>query len=226
MAKFLTTSETTGKIEKLIREAKEELTLITPFLKLTQNFQERLIDADKRGCPINIVYGKVELNPKDLEIIQKLTNLNLYYYDNLHAKCYFNEELMVITSMNLHEFSLVNNREIGVLIKRRKDEDKEVYEAARNEALSIMRSSVKEIKTSKLSKLETKKGLYQKHGYCVRCKSEIDFNIEKPLCKACYLVWIKFSEPYYQEQYCHKCGRESPTSFAHPLCRECWQEIS
>jgi len=35
MAKFLTTLETSAKIEKIIRQAKKELTLITPYLKLT-----------------------------------------------------------------------------------------------------------------------------------------------------------------------------------------------
>jgi phosphatidylserine/phosphatidylglycerophosphate/cardiolipin synthase-like enzyme len=40
---------------------------------------------------------------------------------NLHAKCYLNEHLCIITSLNLHLFSQQNNNEMGVMIKRASD---------------------------------------------------------------------------------------------------------
>ncbi|GAF81802.1 unnamed protein product, partial [marine sediment metagenome] len=131
MAKFLTTLETSAKIEKIIREAKEELTLITPYLKLTQIFFDRLKDADNRNVRTKLVYGKEELNPDDLERLKELKNLELNFCENLHAKCYFNENLMVITSLNLHEFSQTNNREMGVQIKLK--EDTKLFNDAKNE---------------------------------------------------------------------------------------------
>jgi len=57
MAKFLTTLETSAKIEKVIRQAEEELILITLYLKLTQIFQDRLIDAGNRNVNIKLIYG-------------------------------------------------------------------------------------------------------------------------------------------------------------------------
>lgn len=33
---------------------------------------------------------------------------------NLHAKCYLNENEAIITSMNLYEFSQMNNNEMGI----------------------------------------------------------------------------------------------------------------
>ncbi len=36
---------------------------------------------------------------------------------NLHAKCYLNEKAAIITSMNLYDFSQVNNNEMGVYTK-------------------------------------------------------------------------------------------------------------
>lgn len=220
MAKFLTTLETSARIERIIRQANEELTLITPYLKLTHIFYDRLIEADNR-VKIKLIYGKEELNSDDLERIKGLKNLELYFCENLHAKCYFNENLMVISSMNLHEFSQTNNREMGVQIKL--DEDPELFNDAKNEAISIIKASVKETSESKISNLEVQKKNYPEKGFCIRCKSEIEFNPQRPLCRPDYDVWIKFAEPYYQENYCHRCGKDIETSYAHPLCRECWQ---
>ena len=222
MAKFLTTLETNAKIEKIIRKATKELTLITPYLKLTQIFHDRLIEADNRNVNIKLIYGKEELNSSDLEKIQKLKHLGLYFCENLHAKCYFNENLMVITSMNLHEFSQTNNKEMGVQIKL--GEDTELFNNAKNEAESILGASTLETSESKISVLKAYKEGSKNKGYCVRCKSEIEFNPQRPLCKPCYAVWINFADPFYQERYCHKCGKEHQTSFAQPLCIECWHE--
>jgi len=222
MAKFLTTLETSAKIEKIIRQAKEELTLITPYLKLTQIFHDRLIDAGNRNVNIKLIYGKEELNPEDLENLKELKNLELYFCENLHAKCYFNENLMVISSMNLHEFSQTNNREMGVQIKL--EEDPELFNDAKNEAGSIIKASIKETSQTKISDLEEDKIKYQGKGYCARCRIEIEFNPQKPLCRPCYDIWIKFADPYYQEKFCHKCGKEFQTSYTHPLCKDCWQE--
>ena len=72
---------------------------------------------------------------------KELKHLGLYFCENLHAKCYFNENLMVITSMNLHEFSQTNNREMGVLIKREEEKDHELFMDAKNEADFIIHAS-------------------------------------------------------------------------------------
>ena len=40
---------------------------------------------------------------------------------NPHAKLYMNEEFAVISSMNLYEYSQVNNGELGVLCGRKED---------------------------------------------------------------------------------------------------------
>ncbi len=117
MAKFLTTLETSARIEKIIKEAKIELTLITPYLKLNKIFLDRLKEADNRNIKIRLIYGKEELNPEEMDHLKELDNLQLYFCENLHAKCYFNEELMVITSLNLHEYSQSHNREIILLSK-------------------------------------------------------------------------------------------------------------
>jgi len=57
----------------------------------------------------------------------------------LHAKCYMNEEMCIVTSLNLYEFSQVTNNEMGVLISR--GEDAALYKDAYEEAQRIIRIS-------------------------------------------------------------------------------------
>lgn len=116
MAEFLTTSGTSHELENIIIDSKKKLTLVSPYLQLSKTFHQRLKDASNRGVKIVIIYGKDELKPNERNSLAELRNVELYYFENLHAKCYFNEDRMIITSMNMYEFSEKNNREMGVLI--------------------------------------------------------------------------------------------------------------
>lgn len=116
MAEFLTTNGTSYNIENIIIEAKNRLVLISPYLQLSKTFYERLKDATNRNVKVTIVYGKDELKPNEKNSLAELKNVELKYFQNLHAKCYLNESKMVITSMNMYEFSEKTNREMGVLL--------------------------------------------------------------------------------------------------------------
>ena len=141
MAKFLTTSEVFSQIETIIKKAKANLHILSPYLKLHPTLSQRLQDADRRNIRIILIYGKEELEPDQKKLLSELKGLELYFCENLHAKCYFNEDLMVITSMNMHSFSVENNREMGVLIT--KEQDEEVFKAAVEEVHSILAASKK-----------------------------------------------------------------------------------
>ena len=120
MAEFLTTKAIAFKLEDIIKRTTKHLYIVTPYLKLSETFYERLSEAIENGIECSIVYGKSELTKREDNLLKGL-NCNLYYKQNLHGKCYANEETALITSMNLHEFSEVNNREFGVLLSKRND---------------------------------------------------------------------------------------------------------
>jgi phosphatidylserine/phosphatidylglycerophosphate/cardiolipin synthase-like enzyme len=67
--------------------------------------------------------------------------VRLYFSKNLHAKCYLNEDKMIIASMNLYEFSQQNNREMGILIDTSNEHDKQVYDDATKDIDSIIHNS-------------------------------------------------------------------------------------
>jgi hypothetical protein len=136
MPQFLTTSGTAHLIEDIIIRAKTKLVLITPYLKLSRILFERLTEANQRGVKIQLVYGKSELHNAERKQLDALNNMELLYLENLHAKCYHNESTLLVSSMNLYEFSEKNNREMGIVLTRRDDE--ECFADALAEAQSII----------------------------------------------------------------------------------------
>jgi phosphatidylserine/phosphatidylglycerophosphate/cardiolipin synthase-like enzyme len=245
MAEFLTTIATQYHIENIIKDAKKQLVLITPYLKLSKTLFERLKDIDRQRVQIILIYGKDDLKPDEREKLGELDNLSLFYFDNLHAKCYFNEECMVITSMNMYDSSDEKNREMGVLIKRR--EDSSIFLDAEKEMKSILAASKKEelkksrilfqkatdtiykaaenvLKKDVVEPLNARLSSKQPQSYCIRCGNEIPFDLEKPLCRACYSKWAEYEDPDYKEKYCHICGKPAITTKDKPQCRSCYEK--
>lgn len=240
MANFLTTSGTSYHVERIMIDAKKELVLISPYLKLSTTFFERLQDASRKGVLIKIIFGKDELNPSEERQIKSLENIELYFSKNLHAKCYFNETEMVITSMNMYEFSEKNNREMGVHITCK--QDKSVFENAVYEAKSIQNNSEMRYKSGHLqTTVKNSKPTYNTPGNnwrvndnqgfvfmggCIRCGDSIPFNPFQPMCSKCFNTWSQFGNVDYIENICHRCKREADTSIARPLCFDCFGEMN
>jgi phosphatidylserine/phosphatidylglycerophosphate/cardiolipin synthase-like enzyme len=232
VAEFLTTNGTSDRLERIIKEARKELVLVSPYLKISKNLIERLQDADKLHVDITLIYGKDELKPEEKEKLDALKNLSLHYYENLHAKCFYNENQLIITSMNIYEFSEKTNREMGVLVNR--EEDDSIYSKAVNEVRSILTHS-------KPIKRESKGGLAAmgkafmgvvndlvddaagtpKKGFCVRCGQSIDFDTRHPLCPECYGNWALYKRSKYPEKHWHRCGKNNKVSKGEPLCPAC-----
>ena len=139
MPKFLNTSATNYFLEELIKTASDRLILISPFLKLNERIKELLEDKNRLKIDVRVVYGKNELQPEEINWLKDLSFIRTSFCKNLHAKCYLNEESCIITSMNLYEFSQVNNNEMGVFFSR--SDDAILYRESFEEAQRIIRIS-------------------------------------------------------------------------------------
>ena len=248
MAEFLTTRGTSSAIEKIINDARDRLVLISPFVKIPDTLFQNLKVADRKPVKITLVYGKDELKPDVKNQLKQLNNLSLRFLKELHAKCFFNEECMVITSMNLYDFSEINNKEMGVLVTVKDEPD--VFEKAREEADRIvvsagevkLRSSVfekagkrlgKEMKSVIVSAIKdepqkpTSKtrttSRTRAEGFCIRCKRRIPYNLDAPYCPTHFKVWARWKDSDYEEKFRHTCGRPAPTSKARPECNSCYK---
>jgi len=142
MAKFLTTSATTYVLEQLIVKASKRVVLVSPYLQFNKRIKQLIEDRTAQGIQFHIVYGKSKLKPAEKVWLTTTAGIQLYFSKDLHAKCYLNEASCIITSMNLYEFSQVNNDEMGVLLTAKSD--KEAFSDATAEALRIIRAAKKE----------------------------------------------------------------------------------
>ena len=138
MANFLNTGKLNFLLEELIRSAKEELVLVSPYLKLNERIREFLQDLNEQ-VDIRIIYGKKELQPEERRWLAGQERIKLGFCKNLHAKCYLNEYYCIVTSMNLYDFSQVNNNEVGIGIH--KSQDRLLYTDAYEEIQRLIRVS-------------------------------------------------------------------------------------
>ena len=139
MAKLLNTSAANYYLEEIIRLAQDRLVLITPLLKFNDHLKELLEDKNRMKVDIRLVFGKNELQPEEITWLRALPSIRTSFCRNLHARCYLNQDLCIITSLNLHDFSQVNNNEMGILIAR--DDDADLFQNAVDEAQRIIRVS-------------------------------------------------------------------------------------
>lgn len=123
MSKFLNTKGITDWITRIIDETERELVIITPYMQLSDNIYNSLQNANNRGVETIIIYREGKLTEKDKQKLCSIDNLNLMHHPNVHAKCFYNENYLLIASMNLYEFSEKNNREMGVLLHRNSLDD-------------------------------------------------------------------------------------------------------
>lgn len=121
-ARFIADSDLNAALEGIFKDARRQLILISPYIKLHDRLQAilktRLSDPE---LFIQVVFGKNEEDPKrsmrkeDLDFFMQFPNIELRYERRLHAKYYTNDSSALITSMNLYSYSQDNNIESGIL---------------------------------------------------------------------------------------------------------------
>lgn len=227
MAKLLETTGVSHHLLQLINNANEKLILISPYLKLNYRLKQSLEDKDRLKKDVRIIYGKNELHPAEKNWLASLTSIRISFLQNLHAKCYINENEAIVTSMNLYDFSQVNNYEIGIHINR--TEDEELYNDLYDEVMRILRSSNGEkISTGIVlqgnGKLKERivKTTPSDTGFCIRCKTKIILNPLFPYCSECFSSWKKYKNAEYEEKYCHICSKPNKSSMIKPSCYDCY----
>jgi hypothetical protein len=238
MVKFLKTTGITNEIEQLITNSKQQLYLITPYLQISPILKPLIRDLVLKIPTISImvVCRSDKINAEDMEFFQGLKIVKILALDNLHAKCYINEETAVISSMNLYQYSEGNNYEMGIKIDKKDDE--KIFNQIFDYISIIMRESKKyEIKkiddetpvqkksygTSKVVVKPTSQQI-PNNGFCIHCGTEIALNDKKPFCLKCSHL-ANYSNPSSPEKYCHVCGKESKQSFGKPTCLPCYRKL-
>jgi phosphatidylserine/phosphatidylglycerophosphate/cardiolipin synthase-like enzyme len=237
MVEFLETTLISAELRKLISKSKERIFLISPYLQISKNLRIMIQQVDQTvpTIVIKIVCRKDKISADDLSFLQTLKNANISALENLHAKCYLNEETAIITSMNLYQYSQENNWEMGLKIEKK--ENLELYNEifAASEVITKIEMKKSDTYIEEKPAPVTKKEIPNKQspippkenvGYCIRCGMKMQLNPNKPLCSKCYPIWAKYSDTSYSEKYCHVCGKESKQSVGKPVCLSCYKKLN
>lgn len=149
MGKFITTTEISSIIEKMIKESNELIIFVTPYIKIPSRLKS-VIERKLNSSNIELyIICRSSIDKTTNNWFNSLGNrINIIYMDELHAKCYLNENNALVTSMNLYDFSMVNNIEFGVLFDKELHAEGylEIYEEVCNMGIG----------TSKLTKYRVK----------------------------------------------------------------------
>lgn len=120
--KFLFDNQLIAGLEKLIRDSNRGLFLVSPFIDLDNRIKDALQEKiSKYDYKLYVLFGKNEQNylrsitPQSLKFLKQFPNIEIKYNERLHAKFYQNDHSFLLTSLNLYDFSLANNIEVGLL---------------------------------------------------------------------------------------------------------------
>jgi len=227
LAVFLNTEGVSYHLRKIIDNSSETLILISPYLKVNDRIKTCLHDRDLLKQVTRIIYGKSELQPSEINWLKSLNYTHTSFCKDLHAKCYLNEQEAIVTSMNLHEYSQVNNYEMGIYIDKAKDPD--LYKDVYDEVQKLIRNSdevkisVSKVADSVEKNNKNKSPITASNGFCIRCHSAIALNPSTPYCKSCYSSWKTDKNEEREEKFCHICGKPNKSTILKPTCYGCYK---
>lgn len=125
-----------NEILSIIKKSKEFLYLISPYIQfgkysLTElkAMKKSITKALKRDINVNLITRTLDkahqFSRSNYETNLKFMHeegCKIYFVSNLHSKIYCNDSEALLTSMNLYLASIMNNKEIGVLLTKKKNQ--------------------------------------------------------------------------------------------------------
>jgi len=165
---FLSDDEIVTVTNEMLRDARREVQLVSPWIGADHHTFERLLDCVDRGVKVTVFCRPpTEKDPNHLTAVEKLASLGVEVLEDpvLHAKMLIiDREEILVSSANLVHTSQVRNHEAGIgTVERQIVED----------ALSYLATLRKRIEAAA-------------KRYCKGCGCEITIDPSKPYCLECW----------------------------------------
>jgi phosphatidylserine/phosphatidylglycerophosphate/cardiolipin synthase-like enzyme len=123
---LLDTTELNLEIENMFKEEKDFILILSPYLDLTLKIQTIL-----ETSPAKVVIlwrdetkednkkgnNKNQSNKRIQEFINSMPNAEFFGLPYFHSKAYITSKTIIITSLNLYEYSQEYNFELGIVLK-------------------------------------------------------------------------------------------------------------
>ena len=273
---FLSGHHLNAAIDDIIREAKSELLIVSPYIKLHERTKEALKTLiDKPKVRVTVMFGKASgdktttFDKDSIAFLKILPNIEIAHRQNLHAKFYANEYNSVLCSLNLYAYSqdvnieagyYIDNSDKSYVINEQVNALNYFYEIFDGAELMFDKKAEFESRLLRGKKYKSSKVIFDTldhspkdkvkpkpkakakdkvkptakrgpSGYCIASGKEMRFNIEKPLCRAEFRLWLEETDGGDMNcamNYCHFSGEESKgkTTFAKPILHKHWKEAS
>jgi hypothetical protein len=124
MVQFLNTQAAYAEIENIVNRSEHKLVMMSPYIQINRTLLQKIFHASEhRNIDVSLMCRKNDIKPEELDALNKIVRLEIFDLPNLHANCIYNEKAMVISSLNLFDYSQINNRDMGALITYDKDPD-------------------------------------------------------------------------------------------------------
>ena len=223
--KIFDTNNTADEFNALLKEAKDFLILICPFISVKTQTEKRY-----RSAINSVNYSFVVTRPNDendnknskyknnIAFLNSLANekCSLGKLDGLHAKIYMSETKCLVTSLNLIDSTQKDNYEIGILIDR--EISPNLYYDVAKIALEIIEKSTVEnkgIAKTILSRITIGK-LYAEivaiHERKIKSKYKNKNDFYEALCKSAK-TWVEFDSNTHYKGNSKLLLRETEISF-------------
>ncbi len=239
---LITNHNISPEVLNLIKDSKKYVVLITPWLYPWNHLKNEILSAIDRNVRVTLI-----MRPEALEKVESQTDespfdeseegssgiismlydfgVKIFAYQNLHTKLYLTEKNGIFTSMNLIEYSMKSNEELGLTI-----DDKELLKELTNYASELNSKSHRWYPKGRFDDFPARL------GSCIRCgKKDVEEKgleegqLDKDgnylgdnLCDECLSIWKKYgTDENYSENYCFDCGKKHKTSVKAPLCKDC-----
>ena len=211
---FLTGKELSEKIYDIIYNSEKYLLILSPFIQLDTYFKNEVFKTHLNNSSVHIIigFGKNENNvnksfkKEDFDYFMQFTNITIVYIPNLHAKYYGSESKSVVTSMNLIDYSFINNIEFGVYAEKKliSLNQNSFFESAVNTCFKVIEEGYTVF--VKRPKYE-KKSIFEKNY----TGSDVDLNLIDDLIKSPNILKRKFSE-FRKEKYVNSALKDKRKS--------------
>ena len=139
MARLLTTNGSSYLLEGILMAAKEELIIITPVLFDSEELLQLFEEAGLRGTHIKLIFSEAHISPAFRQYLGAISQLTLYHHSSVNYRCYANEEMILLTSQDIHAYREKDKREMGMLL--RKGEDTDLYRQAYRELITVLKEA-------------------------------------------------------------------------------------
>lgn len=192
--KLLKPNLISGEVLTLIEEAKKEVVLVSPYVKISKWFRlvDKLKEAIKRG--VKITFYVREGEKETVKEVEKLGLIPLQI-KNLHSKIYFNEKYAVVSSLNLLLSSEINSLEIAYKTSNIRE-----YNELCEYKSTYLKTNIEKEKIAKRSK-EVEKRLIEDDSFVFKAKT-YSTKWKNDICDELSMFLSRKVDVIYREEYC------------------------